>query len=130
MLIELKKALWDIGLQLTDAQLQEFVNLYPFDQVYEQELQSLSYEVWDKQSSINGVSASYFLNQYPNADVIYLIKKDNNVLFVQPHHPFLSGFVQISIDQVDEIATQHMEHIAKMFAFQKWVELAVNYFSQ
>lgn len=125
----LKSALKNLNISFTEERLQEFAQLYDYEEIKNVELSKLSYEIWDKQSPINNVPASYFLSRpdFANAKNVYLIKYEDNVLYVQPHHPKLQGFVPIEDDEVEEIATQHINEIAERLAFEKYLDLAIQY---
>lgn len=125
----LKQILSQNGLNLTDTQIDEFMNLYSFDEFYNQELSKFDYQIWDRQSPINGISANIILSKYPYADVIYLIYYDGALMYLQPHKPFVSGFVPVTSDEVDLIAQNHIKQIAEQFAVQKYIQFAMQYFA-
>lgn len=76
----------------------------------ENEKKNYVVEIWDKQSPINGVDASKFLARDDVGDgEVYLIKDalTGGVIYFQPHHPEMSGFVKMTNDNVLNIANEH-----------------------
>ncbi|NPV80795.1 MAG: hypothetical protein HPY52_11045 [Firmicutes bacterium] len=81
-----------------------------------EEKSKFKYEVWDKKSDINGVSAKTMLARSdvdPNAE-IYLIRDTatNNVIYFQPHAPQETGFVRMDGTSVHDYAKKHLNEIA------------------
>lgn len=76
----------------------------------ENEKKNYVVEIWDKQSPINGVDASKFLARDDVGDgEVYLIKDTltGGVIYFQPHHPGMSGFVKMTNNNVLTIANEH-----------------------
>ena len=105
---------------------------FDFDTYVQSELSHLSVEQWDKQSPINGVSADVLLKRpdFKNADIVYLVKKDGSVIYIQPHNPFEMGFVPVTSSNYDEITQRHLRQIAEQFALPKFLNDVINYLNE
>jgi len=86
-----------------------------------------SIEVWDKQSSINGVPAEKILSRGDIAEggEIYLIYIDGKLQYLQPHDPFQAGLVPMTSENVTNIAQQHVEQIATQIADEQVFEMVL-----
>jgi len=76
-------------------------------------------EVWDKQSTINGVSAEQIMssrNDIPADGEVYLLYIDDRLVYFQPHEPEQAGLVPMTKDTVLDIANQHADQLTISFA--------------
>lgn len=127
---DLKRILNEMGFSVTDEQVEDFLSLYNYAEIKNQEMSKLRYEVWDGVSPINGISANVIRSQYPYANKIYLVYYNDVPIYLQPHKPFVNGLIPISEDEIDAVAGEHLNYIAENFATQKLIELAIEYFSR
>ncbi|MCL2310910.1 MAG: hypothetical protein FWC41_00265 [Firmicutes bacterium] len=78
-----------------------------------------TYEIWDKKTSINGVPADKVLQQFNDVGrgYVYLILFNDQVISIQPHDPYKSGFIamtkttaikhaQKQVDDLNEVLTK------------------------
>jgi len=72
-------------------------------------------EIWDRQSPINRVPAADVLSaraDIPVDGVVYLIYRDNQVLYFQPHAPNAPGFLPMTTDEATIYANQKVQELA------------------
>jgi hypothetical protein len=79
---------------------------------------NVEYEVWDRESSINGVAAADILssraNDIPPGGVIYLVKdrKTGRVLYFQPFKPGEAGRQSMTRAEAETIGESHRSDVA------------------
>lgn len=73
-------------------------------------------EIWDGISDVNTASAAHIRQTNTFADVIYLLRIDGEVVFLQAHKPSEQGWIPISAENVDEISNNHANDIAAHYA--------------
>jgi hypothetical protein len=84
--------------------------------VVAEELAAVAVQVWDKQSDINGVPASYWLGREdvnPDGEVYLLNDTARDRLYFQPHVAGVEGFVWMSPEDVGAHAEAHREAVAQ-----------------
>ena len=108
----------NMGINKTDAEIQTALDSIDQAALHANEIAKLSYEIWDKTSPINGCSAATILHRddIPIGGVIYLIKKDGQVVYFQPHNPSQPGHVAMTAADIDAIAPAHINVIAQNVA--------------
>jgi len=70
--------------------------------------------LWDKASPINGVPAEQVLQSHavpPNGSV-YLIYRDGNLLYFQPHAPWVAGLVPMTDSEALQYADEQVLQLA------------------
>ncbi|MDI3341838.1 MAG: hypothetical protein QJR03_15030 [Sphaerobacter sp.] len=94
-----------------------------------EEQQALTWELWDKQSPINGVPAEQLLarDDVPPGGAIYLIreKATGNVLYFQPHLPGAAGIVAMDEATASTEAGSHVQAVAQTRADQRVLQEAL-----
>lgn len=80
--------------------------------IAEKELEA-SWELWDKISPVNGVSAQTILarGDVPADGAVYLIRKGERVVWFQPHEPHVPGRVPMSPETARACAVDQYERI-------------------
>lgn len=77
-----------------------------------------SVSLWNRTDDINGVGASYFLERDDMTDgEVYLISKDGNVLYFQPHDPRKSGHAAMSTGTGIAIGEEQADEFARADAY-------------
>lgn len=73
------------------------------------------WELWDKATSVNGVSPKIILSRadVPANGAVYLIRKGGRVVWFQPHEPKTAGYVSMSPETAQECAVEQYEDIIK-----------------
>lgn len=76
-------------------------------EIKEVQIKRYKYEIWDKKSSINGISAADILKS-KNYEIkeVYLIYIDENLIYMQDHDPNQSGFISMTKTQAKKIAEE------------------------
>lgn len=98
----------------TDSEIDGALASVDQDAIHDEERTHWSVEIWDRQSSINGVSADHFLNRDDVSEdgEIYLLKRDGNVVMFQPHEPGVAGLQRIPRGQGKRKGSAHADGIA------------------
>ncbi|HYF94412.1 MAG TPA: hypothetical protein VD969_19510 [Symbiobacteriaceae bacterium] len=68
-------------------------------------------EVWDRLTPINGVSAEAILatrRDIPTEGVVYLVYKDDALLYFQPHQPGVAGIMPVTLEALPSISEGHV----------------------
>ena len=126
---QLVEILKSFGVNINIETANSLLSLFDFEDYVQDELSQLDVQIWDKQSPINGVSASAFLSRpdVKNADIIYLVLKNGQVIYFQPHSPFSAGFVPITAENFDEVTQRHLRQIAEQYATSRFINDIINY---
>lgn len=80
--------------------------------------------IWDKESSINGVDASYVLNQYPYTlpgwnGITYLINKGNKTIVIQQDNYETQGWDPIlTEEEAMRLAQIHLDGIVEKIVLE------------
>lgn len=86
-----------------------------------------TFEVWDKKSPINGRDADFILmhkkKEIPEGGLIYLLKRDGQVVYFQPHNPKESGFVAMTTLDVEKLGMEHLQRVIDEEVVQAVVNL-------
>lgn len=83
----------DLGSTKTYSEIQLMINNANYAELCEIERQRYQASLWDKESSINGVSATTLMEGVPPGGSVYLIQIDGNLVYLQKHDPSQMGFV-------------------------------------
>lgn len=80
------------------------------------------YEVWDQKMPINGVDPGTIKTRsdYQGGE-IYLVYIDNALAYLQPHDPFVDGYVPMSKENVDQRAQEHVDRIVETLTLEKTI---------
>lgn len=109
-----------LGSKKTLSDLDEILNQYNLEELIKIKSNAFRFEIWDKKSSINGVDAKTILDsrQY-EIDQVYLIYIDNQLVYLQDHNPNESGFIKMTIDDIEEIANKFIEDKASQLVLDE-----------
>jgi len=109
----------EYGLTLEQAAI--VLNKVDQDDLLNKEKQKYSFEVWDEESSINGVSAERILarDDIPTNKnrAILKIYKEGMLLMFQPTNPYSGGKAHINIEDADAVANKQIVQIATDAAY-------------
>jgi hypothetical protein len=102
-----------LGSKKTLLDLEEILNQYNIEELIKIKSNAFRLEIWDKESSINGINATTILDsrQY-EIDQVYLIYVDNQLVYLQDHNPNESGFIKMTTENIKEIANKFIENKA------------------
>lgn len=78
----------------------------------------VEWEIWDRESPINGVPAERILArpEYASCDEVYLVRVDEKVVFFQPYVPHVEGMQPMTEASVESVAAAHCEELATAMA--------------
>lgn len=98
----------------TDAELNRALAAIDQDAVYDEERPTWTVEVWDRQSPVNDVAASHFLERgdVPDSGDVYLVKQGERVVVFQPHDPETQGIAAIPAGTGLDRGGRHADVIA------------------
>lgn len=91
---------------------------FDLDAATTEEAKNFKAQLWDKKSPINGVPAQDVLaarQDIPEDGEVYLVidKRNDNVLFFQPHAPGVEGFTKIKKSNWEEISGKQISELAR-----------------
>lgn len=91
----------NLGANVTFADVETALAQYNYEELRAQERTRYRVELWDKQTSINGVAPEQILERVPkhpdgSYGEVYLIYIDGNLVYLQPHDPEQAGFVPMT----------------------------------
>lgn len=114
---------YDIDIKTIDKLISKFNR----DEVTKAQETRFRYEIWDKKSSINNVSAEDIINKKKYKIVsAYLIYIDEQLVYFQDHNPNEEGYVSMTKKEAEKIA---QEFITKKV--EEYVDgIIVNYILQ
>ena len=81
-----------------------------------QERARWSWELWDHVSPINGVEANDIMrlrSDIPKDGVVYLIYRDGELLYFQPHDPDEPGHKKMGFTRARSMARKHVERLVE-----------------
>lgn len=114
MVTEIRNFLLSKDISVTDEQIQNEIDKIDKSTLIEAERQRYELELWDKESPINGVSAETILSSrkdIPDGGAIYIIKNDEEIIFLQPHNPRLPGYTHMTDEQALLIGKDAIEKL-------------------
>lgn len=119
--LNLFKEARELGSTKSYAELQSYINSYDFSA--NKSIASTKYRVglWDKVSSVNGISPELLSKDAPDGGEIILIYVDNKLSIIQKHDPSQPGFVamddilahQVAANIIDNFIAQEVEAQAR-----------------
>ena len=90
-------------------EIDKIINSLDRDEIAKFQTDRFKYEIWDKKTSINGVSAKDIVKSRTYAiGSAYLIYIDDNLVYFQDHNPNESGYVKMTKSEATKIAEDFM----------------------
>lgn len=108
------------GKDTTANEIDKIISEYDRDNLVKVQKARMRYEIWDKKSSINGVSADKIIKSrgysISNAYMIYV---DDNLVYFQDHNPNKTGYEKmtkkeaekLAVDFIDKKVEENADHI-------------------
>jgi hypothetical protein len=95
------------GYSSTIEEIEELINNENREEIEKTQENRFRYEIWDKKSDINGVSANDIIkSRNYTIGQAYLIYIDDNLVYFQDHQPNESGYVKMTKSQAEKTAKE------------------------
>lgn len=108
------------GKDTTANEIDKIISEYDRDNLVKVQKARMRYEIWDKKSSINGVSADKIIKSrgYSISNA-YMIFIDDNLVYFQDHNPNKTGYEKmtkkeaekLAVDFIDKKVEENADHI-------------------
>lgn len=98
-----------LGSTKTYTDCQNYLNAYDLNAIENVDITQYpkyAYQIWDKVSPINGISAEKILEDMPEGGEVYLVFVDGNLVYLQKHDPTQMGLVPMTSAIAQERAGQ------------------------
>ena len=87
------------------SEINKLINEQDRESILNVQTDSMRYEIWDKKSPINGITAKEIIkSRNYKIDKAYLIYIDNNLIYFQDHNPNESGYVKMNKKEAEKLA--------------------------
>lgn len=87
------------------SEINKLINEQDRESILKVQTDRMRYEIWDKKSSINGITAKEIIkSRNYKIDKAYLIYIDNNLMYFQDHNPNESGYVKMNKKKAEKLA--------------------------
>lgn len=99
------KYLQSKGYEVDIKTIDKLISRFDRDSVSKTQAKRFRYEIWDKKSSINDISAEDIINSR-NYKIVsaYLIYIDEQLVYFQDHNPNEEGYVSMTKKEAEQIA--------------------------
>ena len=99
------KYLQSKGYEVDIKKIDKLISRFDRDSVSETQAKRFRYEIWDKKSPINNISAEDIINSR-NYKIVsaYLIYIDEQLVYFQDHNPNEEGYVSMTKKEAEQIA--------------------------
>ena len=99
------KYLQSKGYEVDIKTIDKLISRFNRDSVTETQAKRFRYEIWDKKSPINNISAEDIINSR-NYKIVsaYLIYIDEQLVYFQDHNPNEEGYVSMTKKEAEQIA--------------------------
>ena len=93
------------GYEIDKKTIDKLISRLDRDKISETQAKRFRYEIWDKKSPINNVSAEDIINSR-NYKIVsaYLIYVDEQLVYFQDHNPTKEGYVSMTKKEAEQIA--------------------------
>ena len=93
------------GYEIDKKKIDKLISRLDRDKISETQAKRFRYEIWDKKSPINNVSAEDIINSR-NYKIVsaYLIYVDEQLVYFQDHNPTKEGYVSMTKKEAEQIA--------------------------
>lgn len=92
------------------TEIEALVDKQNRDEIKKEQSKRFRYEIWDKKSNINGVSAKEIIKSRKyEIGSVYLIYVDGGLVYFQDHNPNEGGYVKMTKSNVEQIAQDFMD---------------------
>lgn len=102
---EILKILNNMHYETTIEEIKSFVDTFKIEDIREVHNKRYRYEIWDKKTDINGVSAKDIIKSKTyDIGQVYLIYIDENLVYMQDHNPNKEGYEKMTKAEAKKIA--------------------------
>ena len=93
------------GYEIDKKTIDKLISRLDRDKISETQAKRFRYEIWDKKSSINNISAEDIIKSR-NYKIVsaYLIYVDEQLVYFQDHNPTKEGYVSMTKKEAEQIA--------------------------
>ncbi|MFR3182218.1 MAG: hypothetical protein ACLTPN_01165 [Clostridia bacterium] len=99
------KYIQEKGKSVSLQEIENIINNSNREEIKETQSKRFKYEIWDKKSDINGVSAKDIIDSRNyTIGQAYLIYIDDVLVYFQDHNPNETGYVKMTKLQAEELA--------------------------
>lgn len=99
------KYMQDKNKSVSIQEIEDIINSLNIEDIKKTQSERFKYEIWDKKSDINGVSAEDIIkNRNYTIGQAYLIYIDNVLVYFQDHNPNETGYIKMTKTQAEEFA--------------------------
>lgn len=102
--LEVFKEAVQLGSTKTLTECKEIIARQDSTTLIEDEKRKYRVEIWDKNSSINGIPADAIAKDVPNSGEVYLVYENGILSMLQKHDPHQMGFVAMNAEQALQVA--------------------------
>lgn len=107
---EILKHIKEQGKESSIDEISELINAQDREPIYETQNKRYRYEIWDKKSNINGISAKDVIkSRNYTIGQAYLVYIDDALVYFQDHNPNESGYVKMTKAEADKIAKEFID---------------------
>lgn len=107
---EILKHIKEQGKESSIDEISELINAQDREPIYKTQNKRYRYEIWDKKSNINGVSAKDVIkSRNYTIGQAYLVYIDDALVYFQDHNPNESGYVKMTKAEADKIAKEFID---------------------
>lgn len=107
---EILKHIKEQGKESSIDEIAELINSQDRDSIYNTQNKRFRYEIWDKKSNINGVSAKDIIkSRNYTIGQAYLVYIDDSLVYFQDHNPNESGYVKMTKTEANDIAKEFID---------------------
>lgn len=107
---EILKHIKEQGKESSIDEISELINAQDRKPIYETQNKRYRYEIWDKKSNINGVSAKDVIkSRNYTIGQAYLVYIDDALVYFQDHNPNESGYIKMTKAEADKIAKEFID---------------------
>lgn len=104
------------GVTSSLEEVKELVAKEDREKIVNTQNERFKYEIWDKKSSINGISAKDIIkNKDYTIGQAYLIYIDDTLVYFQDHNPEKSGYVKMTKSEAEKLAQDFINKKAEEY---------------
>lgn len=104
------------GVTSSLEEVKELVAKEDREKIVNTQNERFKYEIWDKKSSINGISAKDIIkNRDYTIGQAYLIYIDDALVYFQDHNPEKSGYVKMTKSEAEKLAQDFINKKAEEY---------------
>lgn len=97
-------------IKISDGEIKKMIQEQNSEQLFNELATKYRYEIWDKKSDINGVSAQTIIDSR-NYKIVsaYLIYIDDKLVYFQDHNPNVEGYKSMTKKEAEQMAKKFIQ---------------------